>query len=106
MMSWSVFWIDPADGGTQIGVATTTMLTLIAFRFAIDNSLPRISYLTRLDEFVMASTVLVFLILFEVIITSRLAKTGLHERALKIDRWSRLVFPLVFVAVLIRSLAR
>ncbi len=106
MMSWSVFWIDPADGGTQIGVATTTMLTLIAFRFAIDNSLPRISYLTRLDEFVMASTVLVFLILFEVIITSRLAKTGLRERALKVDRWSRLVFPLVFVAVLVLSIAK
>lgn len=106
MMSWSVFWIDPADGGTQIGVATTTMLTLIAFRFAIDNSLPKISYLTRLDPFVMASTVLVFLSLFEAIITSRLTKTGFHERALKIDRWSRLVFPSIFVAVLVLSLAR
>jgi len=106
MMSWSVFWIDPEDGGTQIGVATTTMLTLIAFRFAIDNSLPKISYLTRLDPFVMASTVLVFLSLFEAIITSRLTKTGFHERALKIDRWSRLVFPSVFVAVLVLSLTR
>ena len=103
MMSWSVFWIDPADGGTQIGVATTTMLTLIAFRFAIDNSLPKISYLTRLDVFVMASTVLVFLNLFEVIITSRLAKAGLHDRALTIDRWSRVVFPSVFVAVIALS---
>jgi len=104
MMSWSVFWIDPADGGTQIGVATTTMLTLIAFRFAIDNSLPRISYLTRLDSFVMGSTVLVFLSLFEVIYTSRLAKTGFHERAMKIDWWSRLVFPSIFVVVFVLTL--
>jgi len=35
-----------------------------------------------------------------------LAKTGLHERALMIDRWSRLIFPSVFVAVLFLSLAR
>ncbi|MEN8163658.1 MAG: hypothetical protein ABFS37_05970 [Acidobacteriota bacterium] len=104
MMSWSVFWIDPAEGGTQIGVATTTMLTLIAFRFAIDSSLPKISYLTRLDTFVMASTVLVFLSLFEVVITSRLAKTGRQERAMLLDRWSRLIFPGAFVAVLFLAL--
>ncbi len=104
MMSWSVFWIDPAEGGTQIGVATTTMLTLIAFRFAIDTSLPKISYLTRLDTFVMASTVLVFLGLFEVVITSRLAKTGRHERAMRLDRWSRLIFPGAFVAVTVLAL--
>lgn len=100
MMSWAVFWIDPAEGGTQIGVATTTMLTLIAFRFAIDASLPRISYLTRLDAFVMASTVLVFLSLFEVVLTSRWAKTGHHERAMLLDRWSRLIFPAAFFVVL------
>jgi hypothetical protein len=104
MMSWSVFWIDPAEGGTQIGVATTTMLTLIAFRFAIDTSLPKISYLTRLDSFVMASTVLVFLSLFEVVITSRLAKTGRHERAMRFDRWSRLFFPGAFVVVTLLAL--
>ncbi len=104
MMSWSVFWIDPVEGGTQIGVATTTMLTLIAFRFAIDASLPKISYLTRLDTFVMASTVLVFLSLFEVVITSRWAKTGRHERAMFLDRWSRLIFPGAFVAVTVLAL--
>ncbi len=101
MMSWAVFWIDPAEAGTQIGVATTTMLTLIAFRFAIDTSLPKISYLTRLDTFVMASTVLVFLSLFEVVATSRLAKTGHHERAMAFDRWSRLLFPGAFVIVIV-----
>ena len=36
MMSWVVFWIDPEYSGTQIGVASTSMLTLIAYRFAID----------------------------------------------------------------------
>ena len=105
MMSWSVFWIDPGEGGTQIGVATTTMLTLVAFRFAIDASLPKISYLTRLDTFVMASTVLVFLSLFEVVITSRLAKTGSQERAMLLDRWSRLIFPGAFVALTVLALS-
>jgi hypothetical protein len=99
MMSWSVFWIDPSQGGPQIGVATTTMLTLIAFRFMIDASLPKIPYLTRLDTLIMASTVLVFLSLAEVIITSRLAQTGHLETAVRLDRLSRFVFPAGFGAV-------
>ena len=40
-MSWIVFWIDPAESGTQIGVSTTAMLTLIAFRFTIDGLVPK-----------------------------------------------------------------
>lgn len=104
MMSWAVFWIDPMEGGTQIGVATTTMLTLIAFRFAIDVNLPKISYLTRLDTFIMASTILVFLSLFEVVYTSRLAKTGRHQKALRLDLVSRLIFPGAFIAVLVLTL--
>jgi hypothetical protein len=35
MMSWTVFWIDPTNGGPQISVAVTSMLTLIAYRFSI-----------------------------------------------------------------------
>jgi hypothetical protein len=35
MMSWVVFWIDPKESGTQISVAITTMLTLIAYRLSL-----------------------------------------------------------------------
>ena len=35
-MSWTVFWIAATEVGPQLGVATTSMLTLIAYRFAID----------------------------------------------------------------------
>lgn len=52
-MSWVVFWIDPTESGTQITVAITTMLTLIAYRFAIDVNLPKVSYLTRMDYFIL-----------------------------------------------------
>ena len=37
MMSWSVFWIDPAQIGPQIAMSSTSMLTLIAFQFAMSN---------------------------------------------------------------------
>jgi len=96
-MSWIVFWIDPREAGTQISVAITSMLTLIAYRFAVGANLPQVSYLTRLDYFIMASTVLVYLILVHVIATSSIAKSGRYDTAVAVDRVSRCFFPLVFI---------
>jgi hypothetical protein len=35
-MSWSGFWIDPVNANSQISIAVTSMLTLIAYRYAVD----------------------------------------------------------------------
>ncbi len=92
-MSWAVFWIEPHDASTQMGVAVTAMLTLIAYRFAIDMDVPELPYLTRLDAFVLMSSLLVFLSLIEVIITTKFAHRDRLERARTIDRWCRWIFP-------------
>ena len=98
-MSWLVFWIDPELAGPQISLAVTSVLTLIAYRFMIGGMLPKISYLTRMDWFTSASTVLVFLTLVEATYTVMLTKRGRPERAQTIDRISRWGFPLAFVLV-------
>jgi hypothetical protein len=95
-ISWSVFWIDPENAGTEVGVATTSMLTLIAYRFAVDAQVPRVPYLTRLDLFISGSTVLVFLTLIEVVLVVRLFRQGSHAAARWMDRASRVLFPLGF----------
>ncbi len=104
MMSWVAFWIDPAESGTDISVAVTSMLTLIAYRFAIGTFLPVISYMTRLDYFILGSTLLVFLSLVEVVVTSNLVRRRRKEWAYTIDRVSRWVFPLIFVCLLFQAL--
>ena len=98
-MSWIVFWIDPTQSGTQISVSVTSMLTLIAYLFMVGNSLPRISYLSRLDYFVLGALILVFLSLIEVVITSTLASSGRIEKARKIDWHSRYIFPLLTIGI-------
>lgn len=105
MMSWSVFWINPANAGTQIAVATTSMLTLIAYRFAIDSQIPRVPYMTRLDQFIVVGTVLVFLTLMQVVLTARLVQVGREKLAMRIDRISRWVFPAVFVLALLSAIS-
>ena len=97
MMSWAVFWIDPVTSNSQISIAVTSMLTLIAYRFAIDSQLPRLPYMTRLDAFILISTILVFFSLIEVLVTTILDHNQQTERAKKIDRYCRVIFPVIFV---------
>ena len=104
MMSWVVFWMDPKESGSQISVAITTMLTLIAYRFAVGADLPKVSYLSRLDYLILGATLLVFASLIEVVFTSTYAKIGQLDRARAIDRWARILFPLIFVLIVFGSL--
>jgi hypothetical protein len=104
MMSWVVFWIDPTESGSQIGVAVTSMLTLIAYRFAVAGDLPKVSYLTRLDYFILCATFLVFASLIEVVITSDMTRKGNINRARTIDRWSRILFPMLLCIIAYETL--
>ncbi len=97
-MSWAVNWIDPKDTGTKISIAITAMLTLIAYRFAIGASLPQISYLTRLDLFILFSTILIYASLVMVVTTAAFSSKGKPEVSGRIDRVARWGLPLAFIA--------
>ena len=79
------------------------MLTLIAYRFAVAGELPNISYLTRMDVFMVGSTVLVFSALLAVATSSRLVHRDKVERARAINRVSRYAFPGAFTALTVAS---
>ncbi len=95
-MAWTVFWIDPSVVPTRVGVVVSTMLTLIAYRFMLGNLVPRLSYLTRLDYFMLGTTSIVVLTLFVMAGASYLRTQGQDEIVKKIDRIGRVAFPLVF----------
>jgi hypothetical protein len=66
------------------------MLTLIAYLLALSNSLPKISYLTRADQFYIGAAFLVFLGLMKGIFTViwlHRERAALVERADRIGRW-------------------
>jgi Neurotransmitter-gated ion-channel ligand binding domain/Neurotransmitter-gated ion-channel transmembrane region len=96
IMSWSGFWIDPVNANSQISVAVTSMLTLIAYRYAVDIQVPRLPYVTRIDLFFLVSTLLVFFSLIEVLVTTVLDNNQQTERAKKIDHYCRAIFPAIF----------
>ena len=98
-MAWIVFWIEPKIVNVRLGVVVNTMLTLIAYRFMLGNLVPRLSYLTRLDYFMLGVTIMVILTLFTMAATSYLIRHERDEIVRRIDVTGRVVFPLVLVAL-------
>ena len=98
-MSWVVFWIDPTESSSQLSVAVTAALTLIAYHIALAGKLPDIPYLTRMDLFLFCSTLIVFAALLEVVITSRLARDGRESLARRWDQVCRFLFPISYLAM-------
>ena len=103
-MSWGAFWIDPSLASSQIGVATSSILSLIAYRFVLAGLLPRLPYMTRLDYLMLGSTVLVFLAMVEVITTCLLSHHNHSIAAKRLDIASRVLFPSAFTALFFWSL--
>ena len=101
VMSWCVFWIAPTQSDTQIGLSATSMLTLIAFIFATTNMVPELGYFTRLDRFIIGSTILVFLALIQSVTTSYLVARKGEQVSLRIDLVCRIAFPLAFAALVL-----
>ncbi len=97
VMSWAAFWIGRPHVGVRIGVATSSILTLIAHRFVLASLLPRLPYMTRLDYFTVGSTLLVFLALLVVVSTSYLATVDRDRPAKIVDLAARAAFPATFL---------
>jgi len=101
LMGWTALWIAPSLVAPRMSVAITTMLTLIAYRFALGRLVPNLPYLTRFDYFTLGSTILIFLVLLLVAATAYFVGRNKEALAERIDRWGRLVFPVIFGVVLI-----
>ncbi|MCH8033100.1 MAG: hypothetical protein IH950_04980 [Bacteroidetes bacterium] len=102
-MSWLVFWVDPIQIGAQLTVGATAMLTMIAYQFTLSNLIPPVSYLTRLDTFILLSNIIVFIALLEAILTSNLVSHDKKTIARRMDYLARFIFPIAYTIVFIKS---
>ena len=105
VMSWLPRWINPGETGTNIGISTSAFLTLVAYLFAITVLLPRVSYITRLDRFILLSTLTVFAGLIQTVANTLLVQNGRKKLAERLDRGSRIVYPVLLAIVLLVSFA-
>jgi hypothetical protein len=105
MMSWAPNWVDPELIGANLGISATSFLTLVAYLFAITVLLPRVSYITRMDRFILLSTLLVFLSLVQTVASAALVKRGKIRLVHRTDLVSRAVYPMLLLIILFVSFA-
>ena len=96
-LSWAAFFVEEKDLTTQVTIAVTTLLTVIAFGFAISSTMPRVPYLTYIDAFFLQCYVFVFLAMAELMtvhVTHRSERR--HDLGVRIRRVSRWAVPAAF----------
>jgi len=100
ILSWVVFLLDPTDLGDRSTVAVTLLLATVAFSYVIGGITPRTSYLTLLDDFLLGSFFLIFLVTAESVVVFRLHRgeaAGGRGLSARVDRWSLILFPLGYL---------
>lgn len=98
-MGWTAFWIQPNVVPPRIAISTASIFSLIAFGFTIRLSLPRVSYVTRADLFVIGCTMMVFLALGAAVIGSRWAGADKLNQAIRLNVVTRWVYFAMFFIV-------
>ena len=98
-MAFASFWIDPANFGTKIALASASMLTVVTYRVASVQILPRTNYFTDMDIFIVGCTVLVFLALVSAVVSSVKFREGKEVAARRMDHWARRLAPAAVIAV-------
>ena len=100
LMAWTVFLLPSDEIRSKISIGVTSILTLIAYQFALANVLPRISYLTRADHFIFGSWILVSLALGNAIFTSCMVHQNKRELISKVNAAGRWAYAVAFLLIL------
>ncbi len=99
VVSWSVFWFDPPEVSSQVTIAVTTILTIIAFALAISLTLPRVPYLTFADAFFLTCYIFTFVTMVEVTAVHIAHRGERRKAAAKIRGTARWLVPTAFVMI-------
>ena len=99
IVSWSVFWFDPPEVSSQVQIAVTTILTIIAFALAISLTLPRVPYLTFADAFFLTCYIFAFVTMVELTAVHIAYRNDRRQVAARIRHTARWLVPLTFIVV-------
>lgn len=97
-LTYSVMWINTKELESRLTVSVVCFLALITYTFIIDKDLPKLSYLTIMDYIILISYIFAAIPTIQSIYASR---HRVYEKALIIDRRSRILLPASYFIVII-----
>jgi len=96
-VAWVTFFL--ADYTKRIEVTAANMLAFIAFNFTVSDDLPHLGYLTLMDVIMISIFIQSVLGVVLNVYLKRLELSGRKALAERIDKYTLLAFPVVFVLV-------
>jgi hypothetical protein len=100
-LMWAVFWMDIRDLSDRLNISFIGILTIVAYQFLIEGSMPKISYFTFTDSILLFSFVVMCLTIHESLCVVSLSNRGRDGLARKVDRVSKFCFPIGYFAGLV-----
>ena len=93
---WSVMWIPPNQVESRLTTSIVGLLSLIAYNFVFNDDLPKLSYLTSLDRYVLLSYLFCAIPTFLTVYFSRLTKKD-YKTALAVNKKSRTIGIVIYI---------
>lgn len=103
LLMWAVFWMEVDNLADRLNISFIGILTIVAYQFLIDGTMPRIAYFTFTDTVLLYSFLVMCLAIVESLILYSLCKAGRKPLAEKVDRAAQWLFPILYFAGLLIS---
>ena len=97
VLAWSTFWINAREIESRLTVSVVCFLSLVAYTFVIDESLPKLPYLTVLDAIILLAYVFSAIPTFQSIYSFILLEKNGIEFANKLDKRFQKYIPITFI---------
>jgi hypothetical protein len=94
-VSWVSFFLR--DYSKRVDVSAGNLLAFIAFNFTLGSDLPRLGYLTFLDQLMVVAFIFAALMVIYNVILRRLERGGMPERLEILDSMLLWAYPLLFL---------
>ena len=100
LFNWATFWMPGEPASVRMERSVISLLTVVAFHQVVASNLPRIGYLTFLDGMVYVAFFTVGATILTTIWCQRQEYLGKPEMVEKMDKWGRVVFPVVLTVAM------
>jgi len=97
VLAWLSLFIPAESVPGRVGMGMTTLLTLTAMFSSVRQSVPRVSYISFLDIWMLFCMIFVFSCILEFIITTIFIRAGRKGDADRFEFVCKIVLPLIFL---------
>ena len=97
ILGYLSLFICPVPTPGRVVMGMTTILTLVALYSGVRQAVPKVSYISYLDIWMVACLFFTSFCILEFVIVIWLIRLGKEDLAEVIERYSRYLFPVVFI---------